>query len=282
MSSHRTAIAVEPLELPALSEGAVLVWKITSDSGLGWLSAQWETQMLLKVWKQVHRRPSNRLKVDQRSLKACSILAVYQWPFKKKQNQFKGLWCSVKNLTSVPQPLYECCTEGWRALDGTVLCRPSVPTLWRWFLRPWRTRAWRNRHRQRTDSAPVPYCTGAREGGEVSQAWVARSWLKEIGQCRKSETAGGLSLGNPTVVTGRMAELPRHFCGFFFPSMKSSSCGHCWSRAKRSAAWIYAFFFLLSAESSFKNGRVELSENKTARTQSHDLSEDKFVGRDAG
>lgn len=85
-----------------------------------------------------------------------------------------------------------------------------------------------------------------------------------------------------------MAELPRHFCvvlfflplhEVFLPGAFVATAGHV---PERSAAWIYAVLFLLSAESSFKNGRAELSENKTARTQSHDLSEDMFVGRDAG
>lgn len=90
------------------------------------------------------------------------------------------------------------------------------------------------------------------------------------------------------MVTARVAELPRHFCVvlFLIPLQEGfllgafvATAGH---MPKRSAAWIYAVLFLLSAESSFKNGRVELSENKTARTQSHDLSEDMFVGQDAG
>lgn len=102
---HTSLIAVEPPELPALSEGAVLVWKITSVLGLGWFLPQWDTEILLKVRKQVHHSPSNRLKVGQRSLKACSVLVFYQWPFKEKQTQFKGLCCSLKNLTSVPEPL---------------------------------------------------------------------------------------------------------------------------------------------------------------------------------
>lgn len=90
------------------------------------------------------------------------------------------------------------------------------------------------------------------------------------------------------MVTARVAELPRHFCVvlFLIPLQEGFLLGAFVAPAghvpKRSAAWIYAVLFLLSAESSFKNGRVELSENKTARTQSHDLSEDMFVGQDAG
>lgn len=72
-----TVVSVEPLEPPALSEGAVRVWKITSVPGLAWLSPQWDTEMLLKVRKQVHHSPSNRLKVGQRSLKACSVLFFF-------------------------------------------------------------------------------------------------------------------------------------------------------------------------------------------------------------
>lgn len=90
------------------------------------------------------------------------------------------------------------------------------------------------------------------------------------------------------MVTARVAELPRHFCVvlFLIPLQEGFLLGAFVATAghvpKRSAAWIYAVLFLLSAESSFKNGRVELSENKTARTQSHNLSEDMFVGQDAG
>lgn len=35
----------------------------------------------------------------------CPVFFFYQWPFKEKQNRFKGLCCSLKNLTSVPEPL---------------------------------------------------------------------------------------------------------------------------------------------------------------------------------
>lgn len=90
------------------------------------------------------------------------------------------------------------------------------------------------------------------------------------------------------MVTARVAELPRHFCVvlFLIPLQEGFLLGAFVATAghvpKRSAAWIYVVLFLLSVESSFKNGRVELSENKTTRTQSHDLSEDMFVGQDAG
>lgn len=57
-----------------------------------------------------------------------------------------------------------------------------------------RPSAQRNRNTHSTCSVPVLYYRGARQGTEVPWEQVARSWLGEIGQHRKTETGRGLLL----------------------------------------------------------------------------------------
>lgn len=72
-----------------------------------------------------------------------------------------------------------------------------------------RPSAQRNRNTHSTRSVPVLYYTGARQGTEVPWEQVARSWLGEIGQHRKTETGRGLLLYKTIgEVTERMTQLP--------------------------------------------------------------------------